>query len=1066
MALISPGVQVSVIDESQYLSAPSNSVPLLFIATAENKATPSGDGVAVGTTAENANQVFLITSQRELVNTFGTPFFYRTTAGTPINGYELNEYGLLAAYSVLGVSNRAYVVRAPVDLNALTARLARPRGEPVDRAAWLDTAETRWGIFEWNAETNQFDNKNPIVITNESDLSGIGVPLSSVGSIGSYAVVVTNTSNPVYYKNQSNDWVLVGSDDWKSSHPVLRSGNQNPILTPGASITINGSAVTLTGSSVSDLVTDVNTAGIPGITAAYEDGRLVIYADGTASSDGSTLDGAVDIQSVIGSLLAELNVLAGVYHGPALQQSIHSVFPRWRATDTTPRPSGSVWNKLSEVNFGADFSVKRYDALTGLWNRQSVRIARSDEEVNRQLNPAGGGLTIPVGTIYAQYDVLGNTTVTFSLFERVRAGQTTIRGVWANAVFNSGDQFSITASSRSASTLDAPITVTIVGTTPADFVTALLSANIDNVTARVTDAGSVEVTHTQGGVIVLRDVTGNPVDVAGFNDDIVGVRESNGDIIISNWEQLVYDASPSQPGRKPLNGTHWYYSTVSEADIMIHDGGDWRGYRQVSNDVRGFNLTVTNETGPMISPVAPTTQDDGVALTYGDLWVDTSDLENYPVIYRWEDKEGVDQWVRIDTTDQTSQNGIVFADARWAPSGNVDPIDDTIPSIASLVVSDYLDLDAPDANLYPAGTLLFNTRRSGFNVKEYRQNYFTAANFPEASSLPLVADAWLSASRLREDGSPYMGRQAVRNIVISALKSACDTNTEIREEQRQFNLISTPGYPEMIPNMVTLNNERNQTSFVVGDTPMRLRDNGNDIVTLMTRGGPEDIVSGDPYTAVFYPSARATDLQGNPVVQPASHMMLRTIIRSDEVSYPWFAPAGIRRGVVDNATGIGYIDAQTGEFRQVANREAIRDVLYDNRINPITFMPGSGILNYGNKTLFGGLGGTSALDRINVARLTAWIRLRLEMIGRAYLFEPNDQLTRNEVKGDVERLMNELVANRGLLDYLVVCDESNNTPARIDRNELWIDVAIEPIKAIEFIYIPVRLKNTGEISGS
>jgi len=80
------------------------------------------------------------------------------------------------------------------------------------------------------------------------------------------------------------------------------------------------------------------------------------------------------------------------------------------------------------------------------------------------------------------------------------------------------------------------------------------------------------------------------------------------------------------------------------------------------------------------------------------------------------------------------------------------------------------------------------------------------------------------------------------------------------------------------------------------------------------------------------------------------------------------------------------------------------------------------------------------------------------------LFEPNDTITRNEIKGSVESLLNDLLAKRGIFDYLVVCDNSNNTPERIDRSELYIDIAIEPVKAVEFIFIPVRIKNTGEIS--
>ena len=190
-------------------------------------------------------------------------------------------------------------------------------------------------------------------------------------------------------------------------------------------------------------------------------------------------------------------------------------------------------------------------------------------------------------------------------------------------------------------------------------------------------------------------------------------------------------------------------------------------------------------------------------------------------------------------------------------------------------------------------------------------------------------------------------------------------------------------------------------------------------------------------------------------------MMLRTVVRSDDVSFPWLAPAGTRRGTVDNATQLGYVDAATGEFVTTAIRQGIRDTLYENNINPITFFPGTGILNYGNKTT---QGTASALDRINVARLIAFVRGRLETIGKSFVFEPNDQITRDEIKGQIESLLNDLVAKRGLYDYLVVCDESNNTPARIDRNELYVDIAIEPVKAVEFIYIPVRIKNTGEIS--
>jgi hypothetical protein len=328
-------------------------------------------------------------------------------------------------------------------------------------------------------------------------------------------------------------------------------------------------------------------------------------------------------------------------------------------------------------------------------------------------------------------------------------------------------------------------------------------------------------------------------------------------------------------------------------------------------------------------------------------------------------------------------------------------------------------------------------------------------------------NTWLSASGNKANGAMWSGRLAQRQIIVQALKSGIDTSVTAREEQTQFNIIATPAYPELTPNMIALSNERNNTLFVVGDTPMRLGPDGTSLVAFATNnnglGQPNEdgnILTSN-YAGVFYPSCTTTDLSGNTVVQPPSHMMVRTILRSDAASYPWLAPAGTRRGVVDNATAIGYIDAATGEFNQIGVSQSVRDILYERNINPITFIPGIGITNFGNKT---STTTTTALDRINVARLVAFLRGRLEEIGKQFLFEPNDTITRNQITNSVNSLMIDLVAKRALYDYLVVCDLSNNTPARIDRNELWVDIAIEPVKAVEFIYIPLRIKNTGAIA--
>jgi len=238
MALTSPGVEVSVIDESFYTPAEPGTVPMVFVA--QNKTNASGTGTAQGTLAANAGVPYLLTSQRDLADTFGDPLFYTDNNNNPIHGGELNEYGLQAAYSLLGVSNRVYVTRADIDLGQLTASATVPSANPDDGTYWLDTANTSWGIQEWNGSARSasnttgqtFTNKTPIVITETTDTALVQVngaaetgPSSAVGEVGDYAILATTTTVKLFYRSAGNgntagggtavasgDWVLVDSE--------------------------------------------------------------------------------------------------------------------------------------------------------------------------------------------------------------------------------------------------------------------------------------------------------------------------------------------------------------------------------------------------------------------------------------------------------------------------------------------------------------------------------------------------------------------------------------------------------------------------------------------------------------------------------------------------------------------------------------------------------------------------------------------------------------------------------------------------------------------------------------
>jgi phage tail sheath protein FI len=203
-------------------------------------------------------------------------------------------------------------------------------------------------------------------------------------------------------------------------------------------------------------------------------------------------------------------------------------------------------------------------------------------------------------------------------------------------------------------------------------------------------------------------------------------------------------------------------------------------------------------------------------------------------------------------------------------------------------------------------------------------------------------------------------------------------------------------------------------------------------------------------------------LDGNDVAVPASHAVLRGYAYNDQVAYPWFAPAGLTRGVLSGVSNLGLVNAEN-EFVPLALNQGQRDTLYQDNVNPLVNFPGQGLFTWGQKTLYPF---SSALDRVNVARLLVYLRKQFDIIARPFIFEPNDKITRDRVIKVFNGFMADMVTKRAVYDFLVVCDETNNTPTRIDRNELYIDIAIEPVKAIEFIYIPVRVVNTGAIANN
>jgi hypothetical protein len=1066
--LVSPGIAVDVIDQSLYASNGPGTVPFILLATRQDKTNPSGT-IAAATQKANAGQVYSVSSRRELLNLFGAPVFPTGTTGSIIYGSEISEYGLLAAHSILDITSQVYVMRADVDLSQLTSSGTRPTGAVAGGTLYLDAALSQWGIFEFSEVTGNFTVKTPLVITSSAQLQG-GIPTSSVGAVGTYAVVATNANNPIYYKNSAGNWVLVGSTNWQNSWPTLQGTNYNATVTSLQSILINRQSVQVTGTTLANLVTAINNKNIAGVTASAANGYLKIFVTNAASSTNGAADGMISISNVgMGTILSDVGLVAGTYQAPQVDLTPHTQVPAWRSYDATPAPTGSVWIKTTAVGNGAQPAVYRYSTTSLSWELQSVNLYSDDVQATYTLDPTAGGLGIANNNLYMQYDVNKNSTVTYKLFERTNIGTTVVSSTTSNPTLTANTSFTIEASIRGSSNTTGAVTISLGGVTSIGGVIGLiLAAGIPNVNAYVNSSGGLSIEHTAGGVLYLKNISGTPLTQAGITTALPYTRlgPDGATIIVSNWTLAPYTATTTPPIAAPADQTLWYARRPVAFDIMINDGTNWKGYRGVSSDARGYDLTLTDASGVIVSASKPTKQTNGNALSYGDIWIDTSTFETL-TICRWQSVNGDNVWVKIDNTDHTSENGIIFADARWDATGTADPALDTIPSVKTMLTSDYTDPDCPDPASYPRGMLLFNTRRSSLNVKKYVVNKWNAQDYP-LQQLPTQRNSWVSVSGSDVAGVAFIGRRSVREVIVKAMKSAIDSSTQIREDSRFFNLITAPGYPELVTNMIALNVARRETAFIIGDLPLSLSSDETVLTNYFSNSSsqPYDneygLVSNYQFLSFYYPPAvLANDTYGNTVVAPASHAVLRAFINSDNKSAAWFAPAGETRGMIDNASQIGYLVEDTSTFVPVGNGQSLRDLLYATRINPITVFAGSGILIYGQKTR---ATQSTALDRINVARLINYIRYNLERITKPLIFEPNDTVTRNQAKQAVEQLLNGILTRRGLYDYLVVCDTTNNTPATINANELHIDVAIEPTKAVEFIYIPIRILNTGGIA--
>lgn len=307
--------------------------------------------------------------------------------------------------------------------------------------------------------------------------------------------------------------------------------------------------------------------------------------------------------------------------------------------------------------------------------------------------------------------------------------------------------------------------------------------------------------------------------------------------------------------------------------------------------------------------------------------------------------------------------------------------------------------------------------------------------------------------------NPLGATDAQRRVaIVSALEASINSNIDVRSEQYEYNLILCPGYFETAASMTALSVAVKEEAMVIGDTPCYMTP--EQVAQWAVVGPGREFKNTIAY---YYPWGIQSTLEGDDVLVAPSGIALATIAYSDNQSYVWEAPAGLNRGLTFNTTAVGYVSGDLGgptTFTSVALNQGQRDMLYVPQVNlnPIVFFPGRGIIVWGQKT---SSPVSSALDRINVVRLVMYIRRVLRKGAMPFVFEPNDQITRDSLKAAADGMLNDVLSKRGLMDFATYSDETNNTAYVIDNNQLYLDVAIKPMKSAEFIYIPIRVVSSG-----
>lgn len=1038
---------IDIIDDSSYGAGTSAIIPLIVFATEQDKVIDEDTGeIAPGTTKEVANEVIMLTSRKDVTDTYGIPQF-TTVDGTVQQGDELNEVGLYGLYDALGNSSLAYAIRADIDLKQLQATAEEPTGKVTNQTLWFDMAETQYGLFRANGNdvaARAWNNISDIVIPSENELDANGVPLPSFGSLGDVAAVVKDKVLKLYEKVTNDKWALIGSNEWKAEFPSSAKGSNNGSYNAGSTITVNGIEVTLRGSvlatKIVDAATDINNAmeaaGLKDVikASAEEDGdnkyllirnnkTLLELSEPEADGALTTLGFDVDEET------HKVNI-----DTVTMSYGTHTQIPSGKI-------AGSMWLKTTEPNYGSKYLMKKYIASSDSWEIATVPVYGSFVTAEYTYGPS-----LKANSMIVKYD---DNTASMKIYQYGTLGLK-VTGTEANPTVTKGSSFTIkTLVDNDIKTYN----VTSFSTLAKDVVTAINNRKIPTIVADLDSDGHLRIVSNTGNTIEFTNVSG---DLLGE----LGIAEGEA----SKWTEVEYIASAVEPTSQADEGTLWFNDELN-VDIMVNDGDEWKGYKNVYKDCEIF--TTSEE---------PTEQSDGSILCENDLWLNTASAD-YPELYRYYDNS----WELIDNTDQTTPLGIVFADARENAGPSYEGSTHTAFSTKAedLLVSDYVDPNCVNPQTYPAGILLFNTMFSTNNVKEFKDVYANAvkeigetyqvgnsAVFKTPGSTGnLKTTRWTTISGNAVNGSGLFGRKAQRAMIVRALAEAINSNEDIRSNQYDFFYVSVPGYPELDDELVGLNTEKKEMFYIVSDTPARLLPRPNEITAWATNKnnaashGEDGRIIQSAYMTRQYPSMGLTsNVDGSEIAVPTSIAKMRNLLTLPRGMFA----AGTQYGQVKNLASVGYINDEE-EYTPVTVREGLGEVIVANKMNPIMPQRNTGLLFWGENTENQI---TSSLSDEHAILTLLRLKRELDAACLPFFFRANTEALRKDFDATLRSILNDYVSREELYDYVLVTDRSVNTNERIERKELWAEIAIEIVKGVEQIYIPIRIVKTGSLSNS